>query len=158
MSKFFVLAHNIRSAHNVGAIFRSADGFGVDHLYLTGYTAAPTEDKVVKVSLGAEKSISWTKVYSPVRLVKKLRAEYPDLTVLALENNAPGRKSLPLPNFKTKWPVLLVLGEERKGIPKSLLLHCDQLVEIPMLGHKESLNVSVACGVALYALRFAKVS
>jgi 23S rRNA (guanosine2251-2'-O)-methyltransferase len=148
---FFVLAHNIRSLHNVGSIFRTSDVFGVSKLFLSGYTGHPPDAKIEKVSLGAEKTVPWEHAKSAVRLVKKLRAQYPNLQVIGLENNRPG--TTPLRKFRPQSPLLLVVGEEVSGISKNVLRLCDAFVEIPQYGTKESLNVSVAFGIAAYSLR-----
>jgi tRNA G18 (ribose-2'-O)-methylase SpoU len=151
---FFVLAYNIRSLQNVGSIFRTSDVFGVTKLFLSGYTGHPPDLKIQKVALGAEETLPWEYQKSPVRIIQKLRLQYPKLEVLGLENHLP--KPLVAKNiyqFQAKQPVLLVLGEEVAGIPKKLLQHCDVFVEIPQFGHKESLNVSVAFGIAAFALR-----
>lgn len=150
---FFVLAHNIRSLHNVGAIFRTSDVFAVSKLYLSGYTGHPPDAKLEKVALGADKTVPWEYHKSAVRIIKKLRLEHPELTVVGLENNIRKQQPLLLPKFKPKFPLLLVLGEEVKGIPRPVQVLCDTFVEIPQFGTKESLNVSVAFGVAAYALR-----
>jgi tRNA G18 (ribose-2'-O)-methylase SpoU len=149
---FFVIAHNIRSILNVGSIFRTADAFGVTKLYLTGYTGTPKHPKLSKTALGAENFVPWEQNVSAKRVISKLRREYPGIIILALENNIKGRKPLVMTKYKSKFPVALLLGEETKGIPKPLLKECDQLLEIPMHGQKESLNVSVAFGIAAYAL------
>jgi tRNA G18 (ribose-2'-O)-methylase SpoU len=149
---FFVIAHNIRSILNVGSIFRTADAFGVTKLYLTGYTGTPKHPKLSKTALGAENFVAWEYNLSAKRVISKLRREYPGIIILALENNIKGRKPLVMTKYKSKFPVALLLGEETKGIPKPLLKECDQLLEIPMHGQKESLNVSVAFGIAAYAL------
>lgn len=152
-SGFLVLAHNIRSLHNVGAIFRTSDVFGVSKLYLTGYTGHPPDAKLEKVALGADKTVPWEYNKSAVRIVKKLRLQYPELVVVGLENNIKGRTIQLLSKFKPQLPLLLVLGEEVKGIPKPVQALCDAFVEIPQYGQKESLNVSVAFGIAAYAIK-----
>lgn len=149
----FVIAHNIRSLHNVGSIFRTADSFGVDKLYLTGYTGSPegaNAPKISKVALGAEEFVEWQKSKSLVVLIKKLKAS--GVKIVALENNV-NYKITQINKYKPKFPMALIMGEETKGHTKKILDLVDDIVEIPMYGQKESLNVSVACGVALYALR-----
>ncbi len=146
-----VIAHNIRSLHNVGAIFRSSDCFGVSKIYLTGYTGFPPDNKISKVALGAEEYIPWEKSKSLVRVIKKLKQNIPDIQIIALENNVK-YSTVNLHEFKYKGPVAVVLGEETKGHTKKVLDMMDKIVEIPMYGQKESLNVSVACGVVLYEL------
>lgn len=147
--ELIVIAHNIRSLHNVGSIFRTADSFGVSKIILTGYTGAPPDPKIAKVALGAEQFVSWEKNKSLVRVIKKLKTE--GVRVVALENNV-NRKVYPLDEYKAKFPMALILGEETKGLTKKILDLVDDTVEIRMFGQKESLNVSVACGVALFQL------
>jgi 23S rRNA (guanosine2251-2'-O)-methyltransferase len=152
MSKeFYVIAHNIRSLYNVGSIFRTADALGIAGIYLTGYTGNPddynNQKQIAKVALGAEKFVPWEYYKSASRLIKKLKTE--GINIVALENNV---TSTPLKKFKPEFPLALVLGEETKGIPKPILKLCDKIVEIPMKGKKESLNVSVAFGIAAYAI------
>jgi tRNA G18 (ribose-2'-O)-methylase SpoU len=150
--KLFVIAHNIRSLHNVGSIFRTADSSGVSKLYLTGYSGAPVgknADKIHKVALGAEQFVPWEQSKSLVRLVTKLRKD--GVRIVALENNA-NYKIIPLQKYKPKFPMALILGEETKGHTKKILDSVDDIIEIPMHGQKESLNVSVATGIALFAL------
>lgn len=149
-STFFVLAHNIRSLHNVGAIFRTSDVFAVSKLFLSGYTGHPPDPRLAKVALGAEVTVPWEYNKSAVRLIKKLKIAYPTLSVVGLENNVPSTTLLQ--NFKARGPVLLVLGEEVKGLPKNVRTLCNMFVEIPQFGTKESLNVSVAFGIAAYAI------
>lgn len=150
--ELYVIAHNIRSLHNVGSIFRSADSFGVNKIYLTGYSGAPVGNnagKISKVALGAEEFVPWEQSKSAVRLIKKLKAQ--GIRIAVLENNV-RRKTIALGKYKPKFPLALLLGEETKGNTKVLLGLADDILEIPMHGKKESLNVSVACGVALFQL------
>lgn len=147
--ELYIIAHNIRSLHNVGAIFRTADSFGVTKIFLTGYTGTPPDPKISKVALGAEEYVQWEKQKSLVRLVKKLREQ--GVRIAVLENNVKYKTTL-LSKYKPKFPLALILGEETKGNTKKILELADDILEIPMHGQKESLNVSVACGVALYAL------
>ncbi len=150
---FFVIAHNIRSLYNVGSIFRTADAFGVTKIFLTGYTGTPKNpihgEKISKVALGAEQFVPWENSTTAFAVIRMLKKQYPKITIVGLENNV---KSQPLNKFKPKFPLALILGEEREGISKPLLKLCDHVVEIPMQGKKESLNVSVAFGVAAYQL------
>ena len=146
---FFVIANNIRSLLNVGSIFRTADAFGVSKIFLTGYTGTPEnihhKEKISKVALGAEKFVAWEHWPSAVKLIKHLRLK--GVKIIALENNT---KAVKITKFKPKFPLALVLGEERRGVSHSIIKLCDKVVEIPMLGEKESLNVSVAFGVAAF--------
>jgi tRNA G18 (ribose-2'-O)-methylase SpoU len=147
-----IIAHNIRSRHNVGSIFRIADSLGVSKIYLTGYTPRPPHEKIAKVALGAENFVPWEFARSPVILIKKLKKDNPKLSIVGLENNINSSKLIFLNKFKPKFPIALIIGEETKGIEKKLINLCDKLVEIPMQGQKESLNVSVALGIAVYQI------
>lgn len=148
-NNFFVIAHNIRSLYNVGSIFRTADAFGVTKIFLTGYTGTPAnpihKNKINKSALGAEEWVDWQYVKSVPKLIRELKEQ--GVQIIALENNVKAEK---LPKFKFKGSAALLLGEEVKGVSKSLLKLCDKTVEIPMYGKKESLNVSVAFGIAAY--------
>jgi 23S rRNA (guanosine2251-2'-O)-methyltransferase len=145
--------HNIRSVYNVGAIFRTADAVGVSKIYLCGYTPAPIDrfgrarKDVAKAALGAEKTVAWESVLEIEDLISKLKKE--KFEVLALEQS---ENSINYKKAKIKTKNLLILGEEVIGIEKEILKKCDQILEIPMKGEKESLNVSVAAGVALFSL------
>ena len=145
------ILHNIRSIHNVASIFRTADGAGVSKLYLTGFTPTPidrfgkTREQFNKVSLGAEKSVSWEYVLSTTRLVNRLKKE--GYIMYALEQS---KQSINYRKVKIREKFALVMGNEVRGIPKSLLSKIDNVIEIPMRGKKESLNVAVAFGVAVY--------
>ncbi|QQG42666.1 MAG: TrmH family RNA methyltransferase [Candidatus Giovannonibacteria bacterium] len=150
--------HNIRSLHNVGSIFRTADAMGVSKIYLTGYTPGPHDifgklrKDFQKTALGAEKYMKWEKLRYIAVLIKRLKKE--KIQIIALEQS---KKSLNLKKFSlgsrtSKSGIALILGNEVSGIPKSVLEKCDKIIEIPMRGKKESLNVSVAAGIALYAL------
>lgn len=146
-----LILHNIRSAQNVGAIFRTADAAGVGKIYLTGYTPTPidrfgrAEAKITKTALGAEKSIPWESFKTAAPLIKKLKKE--GTQVVAVEQAS---DSVPYTTWKPAIPLALILGNEVKGISSSLLKLCDRIVEIPMRGEKESLNVSVAAGIVLF--------
>lgn len=157
-----LIAHNIRSTHNVGSILRSADGFGVKKIFFTGYTPYPTTQgderlphisakitkQISKTALGAEKTVNNSHESDILELIKQLKNE--GYLLIALEQD---KNATLLPEFKPKeQKIALLLGEEVHGIENNLLKLCDQTVEIPMQGKKESFNVSVATGIALYAL------
>ena len=148
-SRRVVLLHNVRSRFNVGSIFRTADGAGVNKIYLCGITPAPPHPQIEKVSLGAEKNVSFEKIRSIIPLIKKLRAE--GFQIVALEQN---KKSVPYNKFVPYKKIALILGTEVLGLPPKILKLSDKIIEIPMLGEKESLNVSVAFGVAVYQICF----
>ncbi len=154
-SSFFVIAHNIRSLYNVGSIFRTADALGVDKIFLTGYTGTPKNFRLAKTALGAEKVVAWEYQRQLKRVLDKLASpagglEQYKFQVIALENNVHG--AIPINKFRPKFPLALLLGEEVKGINKKYLELCDAIVEIPQRGQKESLNVSVAFGIAGYCI------
>jgi tRNA G18 (ribose-2'-O)-methylase SpoU len=147
-NKFVLILPNIRSGHNVGAIFRTADGAGVDKLYLTGYTPCPPHIQIDKVSLGAEKWMPWEYRKQAGRLLKELKQM--GYNIVALEQT---KSSQEIFKWQSKFPIALVLGNEKTGVPKSLLKYCDASIEIPMRGRKNSLNVSVAAGIAMYQVK-----
>lgn len=151
--KVYIIAHNIRSTHNVGSIFRTADAAGVSKIFLSGYTPTPTDrfgrsrNDIAKTALGAEKTIPWQYAKTPKSYISKLKKE--GVMLIALEQSP---KSMDYKKIKIKYPVAMVLGNEVKGMSPTLLKACDQVVEIPMKGQKESLNVSVAFGIALFRI------
>lgn len=145
------ILHNIRSLHNVGSMFRTADAAGVAKIYLTGYSPAPRDrlglkrSRFVKVSLGAEDFVSWEKVADIGRVIKKLRSE--GYVIYAVEQD---KRSSPLGAARGKNKLALVFGNEVRGLSKRILKRVDKILEIPMRGKKESLNVAVAFGVAVF--------
>ena len=148
-----LIAHDIRSLHNVGSIFRSADAFGVEKLYLTGYTGTPPRKEIAKTALGSQDRVVWERRDDAVALISELKKQ--GVNVLALDNRegAVDISSVIARSGATKQsPVALVLGNEVDGIPSAVLAACDGTVEIPLPGHKRSLNVAVATGIALFAL------
>lgn len=154
-----IILDNIRSAHNVGSIFRTADAAGCAKIYLAGLTPSPVDKygrenkKVTKVSLGAEKSVAWEQVASTINLLDQLKKDR--YIILALEQ-APNSKPLADFSLQPQAKYALVLGNEPQGIDDKVLDKCDVILEIPMKGKKESLNVAVAFGMALWHLIFLK--
>jgi len=146
-NKIVLVLHNIRSRYNVGSIFRTADGASVNKIYLCGITPYPPHSKISKVALGAEEYISWEKCKQTGRAIDRLKNE--GYQIVALGQN---RKSINYSKFKPKFPVALVLGAEVIGLPERLLNKCDKIIEISMCGQKESLNVSVACGISIFQI------
>lgn len=146
-----VLLHNIRSAHNVGSIFRTADAAGVSRVYLSGYTPAPldrfgrSQKDIAKTALGAEQTISWEYRRTCAALIRKLKAG--GWRIVGVEQDS---RSIDYRRMRVDQPTLFVLGNEVRGISNALRNMCDDLVEIPMRGQKESLNVSVAAGIVLF--------
>lgn len=144
-----VLLDNIRSAWNVGSIFRSADGFGFVHAYLCGITPTPENEAVTKTSLGAEDSVPWSHHKDAVRLVKGLKKE--GYSICALEEDARAG-SIHDASISTQ-PMLLIVGSEVTGVDPELLDLCDRIYYIPMRGEKKSFNAAIAFSIAAYALR-----
>jgi tRNA G18 (ribose-2'-O)-methylase SpoU len=150
-----LILHNIRSVHNVGSIFRTADAAGISTIILSGYTPTPLDrfkqprKDFAKVSLGAEKTIAWVQVKTFAQAVKLLKKE--NYFIAAVEQD---KDSTPLFSFTppAERPLALVLGNEVLGVSKASLKLCDAILEIPMRGYKESLNVSVAAGIAMFSL------
>ncbi len=159
MPEIIVIAHNIRSTHNIGSIFRTAEGFGVSKIILSGYTPYPTlshdtrlphiSDKLTtqihKTALGAETMVPFE--YSELPPLAQLRQQ--NFRIIGLEQDT---RSILLTDFVAPDKIALLIGEEVEGITTNLRAQCDDLIEIPMVGKKESFNVSVATGIALYSL------
>lgn len=144
---FVLVLDNVRSRFNVGSIFRTADGAGVEKIYLCGITPAPPHSRIAKVALGAEKFVAFESISTTWRVLKKLKDN--GYNIVALEQT---KKSINYFEYKPKFPVALVLGNEVKGLSKDILKYCDEFIEIPMRGKKESLNVSVAGGIVMYEI------
>jgi 23S rRNA (guanosine2251-2'-O)-methyltransferase len=148
--KLIAVLHNIRSLHNVGSMFRTADGAGLDKLYLTGYTGYPPRPEITKTALGADKFVDWERHGHLGKLIDKLKNE--GCVVAAVENRCSKIKTVKYDKLKSKKPIAFVVGNEVKGLSKSILSKVDFILEIPMRGKKESLNVSVAFGIIAYQL------
>jgi tRNA G18 (ribose-2'-O)-methylase SpoU len=148
--KRIVILENLRSLHNVGSIFRTADGAGWGKVYLCGYTGAPPDRRIEKVSLGAEEFIGWEKVENISELLEKLKKE--EFEIVALEQT-PKSREIFTENYAKVERLALIMGNEVTGVEEETLDKCDTHLEIPMHGKKTSLNVSIAAGIALYALR-----
>lgn len=150
------ILYNIRSLHNVGSIFRTADAAGVEKIYLCGITPTPQDkygfyrSQITKVALGAEKYIPWEYQKSATHLIKKLKKE--GFKIYAIEQS---KKSIPYDKLKIKnrqQKIALIVGNEVKGVSPSILKMADKIIEIPMYGKKESLNVAVAFGIVVFEL------
>jgi len=163
MRKLILIAHNLRSAHNVGSLLRTAEGLGVEKVYLTGYTPYPSapDDKrlphiarkvdkqIAKTALGAEKSTKWQHCDEINELIDELNSQ--KFCIVGLEQSP---DSIELPSYVPPDKIAIIVGREVEGIESEVLKMCDQIVEIPMSGQKESFNVSVAAAMALYHCRF----
>ena len=148
-----LMLDNIRSVHNVGSIFRTAETLGISRIYCVGTTPVPVDrfgrkrDDFAKVSLGAESMIPWEHLRIPAVLIKKLKKD--GFEVVALEQN---EKSVDYKKIRRRRKMIVILGNEIDGVSERLLELSDEVAEIPMKGKKESLNVSVAAGVFLFRL------
>ncbi|MDO8618037.1 MAG: TrmH family RNA methyltransferase [Candidatus Uhrbacteria bacterium] len=142
-----LIAHDIRSRENVGSLFRTCDSLGVKKLWLTGYTPAPPDLKISKVALGAERSVAFEKMTDVVTLIHQLKKEGMMIFALELTDDAQD-----LATFQPPKKMALLLGTETSGIPPSLLELCDGTIKIEQRGIKESLNVSVAAGIAAWGI------
>ncbi len=148
---FYLILPDIRSCHNVGAMFRTADAFGISKIYLVGYTATPPKIQIDKVSLGAEKWVPWEKRASLKRMIGGLKKK--GVLVVGLEKTEESVEIERLKDYKIRQDIALIVGNEVDGITEDILEMCDEVVHIPMYGKKESLNVSVAAGIAMYEIR-----
>ncbi|MEO5927930.1 MAG: TrmH family RNA methyltransferase [Patescibacteria group bacterium] len=147
MPTLHVIANDIRSRENVGAIFRTCDFLGVSKLWLTGYTPVVPDPRIEKVALGADKTVEWEQVTDVTKAIKQLRRDGFRIVGLELDERATSLSEYTVPE-KTA----LLLGNEVTGIPPSLRKECDDIVMIAKNGTKESLNVSVAAGIAMWSL------
>lgn len=158
-----LIAHNIRSSYNVGALIRTAEGLGVKQIFLSGYTPYPkmVKDKrlphlankqdrqISKTSLGAQNYIKWSKVDSVSKTISNLKKE--DYQIVGLELS---KNSINLNSYRPANKVALIVGNEVNGLSINQLSQCDLSIEIPMLGKKESFNVAQAAAMALYAITY----
>jgi 23S rRNA (guanosine2251-2'-O)-methyltransferase len=144
-----VVLDNIRSMHNVGSVFRSADAFLIQAIFLCGYTPQPPHRDIHKTALGATETVTWQYFPSAVLALRSLKEK--GYTVFAVEQV---ENSLPLPQFvrQHSGPLAVVFGNEVEGVGEEALALCDGSVEIPQWGMKHSLNISVAAGIVLWEL------
>ena len=154
--EIIVVLDNIRSRENVGSIFRTADAAGVSKIYLCGITPTPPHEKISKTALGAEEDVPWEYHKQAGRLVDKLKKEGISIAALERFDKLTASKlkirTQNIFSFKPRFPLALVLGNEVKGLSPQILKYCDKKISIPMYGKKESLNVAVAFGIAVYQL------
>lgn len=146
-SDIYVLLNNIRSLHNVGSIFRTADAAGVKKIFLCGQTGYPPRKEITKSAIGAEEMVAWQYYIDAHDCVRDLSEQ--KIKLVALEQT---QKSIDYRQYKVDGPTCLVLGHEIDGVSDEILRECDAAIEIPMNGQKDSLNVSVAFGIAVYQL------
>ena len=140
-----ILVENIRSVHNVGSIFRSADGFGAEKIYLSGYTAHPPREDLHKTALGAEDAVPWEYFKNPLDAATVIKKQ--GIPLILIEQT---KQSKPIYEIDWKFPVCFIVGNEVSGVSEELSAMADIHVELPMRGVKQSLNVSVATGVVGY--------
>ncbi len=163
MRQLIIIAHNLRSAHNVGSLLRTAEGLGVDQVILTGYTPYPlSEDdkrlphlaakihrQIKKTALDAEEQLDWKYVDNIEAMLAELKNQ--GFVIAAIEQ---ATDSIKLPDFVPPTKLALIVGREVEGIEAEVLALCDLVLEIPMFGQKESFNVVQAAAMALYHCRF----
>ena len=165
MRQIVLIAHNLRSAHNVGSLLRTAEGLGVQKVYLTGYSPYPKQiedtrlphiankvhDRIAKTALGAESTISHHQQDDVFGLIKELRDR--GYTITALEQSP---KAVNLTDYKPEDKIVLIVGSEVEGIEPEVLETVNEIIQIPMFGKKESFNVAQAAAMALYHLKFTR--
>ncbi|MEK7061665.1 MAG: TrmH family RNA methyltransferase [Patescibacteria group bacterium] len=152
MNEFYVICDNIRSLENIGSIFRTADALAVDKIFLCGISGKPPNHKISKTALGAEKTVSFEYYSQTWRLIEKLQKD--KVNIISLEQS---KKSVLYTKLKYKFPLALIIGNEVKGISKRILEKSDKIIYLPMQGKKESLNVSVAFGIAGYYINKSRI-
>lgn len=163
MTDIIIIAHNLRSTHNVGSLLRTAEGLGVSRVYLTGYTPYPEQEnddrlphirqklttQISKTALGSEQSDFWAHTDNVFACIENLK--HAGYTLAAVEQAS---SAILLPEYKVPKKIALLIGRETEGIENEILNVCDQILEIPMFGEKESFNVVQASAMALYHCRF----
>lgn len=163
MRQIILIAHNLRSCHNVGSLLRTAEGLGIDEVILSGYTPYPVmpddtrlphiatkmDKQIAKTALGAEKQVPWKHITDLTSYLDGLKAT--GWRITAIEQDP---RSTSLPDFSPPDKLALIVGREVEGIEPEILALVDTILEIPMLGRKESFNVVQAAAMALYQCRF----
>ncbi len=142
----YALADNIRSLYNVGSIFRSSDGALLNKLYLSGFTPFPPRKEIEKTALGATQTVPWEYYKTPEEAIAEIKKQNIKLCVVEQTTRS-------IPYFtitKNDFPICIAVGNEITGVSKEIIAQADCAVEIPMFGHKQSLNVAVAYGIVLY--------
>ena len=160
--KFYLILHRIRSAYNVGSMFRTADGVGVDKIFVTGFTQRPSlkeyemqtkaEKMLSKTALGADKYVEWEGARNISTVIERLKKERVQIVALEQDERSIDYRKLNSEIGKDQ-DVALIVGNEPKGVDKRILKKCDKIIEIPMRGQKKSLNVAVSVGVAGYEIK-----
>ena len=160
--KFYLILHRIRSAYNVGSMFRTADGIGVDKIFVTGFTQRPSlkeyemqtkaEKMLSKTALGADKYVEWEGAKNISTIINRLKKEGVKIVALEQDEKSIDYRKLNSVIGKNK-SIALIVGNEPRGIDKRILKKCDKIIEIPMRGKKSSLNVAVSVGIAGYEIK-----
>ncbi|MFA5499090.1 MAG: TrmH family RNA methyltransferase [Candidatus Cloacimonadia bacterium] len=145
----YALFENIRSTFNIGSMIRTSECFGLEKLYFCGYTPTPDNPKVKKTALNTELLIEWEQEIDSIKLIEKLKAENPDLSIVALET---GEQAESIYEAHITDPAIIIVGNEATGISQDTLSIADKIVKIPLAGVKESFNVGVAFGIACYEI------
>ncbi|MCL5029839.1 MAG: RNA methyltransferase [Bacteroidetes bacterium] len=152
----YVLLDSIRSSYNVGSIFRTSDGVMIEKLFLGGYTPHPPKSssssgrkEILKTALGSTESVKWEYVKDPEDVILKLKKD--DVKICALELTSKSKRYYE--TCSKDFPLCLIVGNEISGVSQSLIDLCDFSIEIPQFGIKQSLNVAVAYGIAIFELR-----
>jgi len=138
---------NVRSMHNVGSMFRTADSFLANHIYLCGLTPEPGHQEIEKTALGATDSVSWSKVENTLDCIQELQSK--GYRIAALEQ---AEHSIDLRNYVVQGATALVVGHEVMGVQQEVVDACDDVIEIKQFGTKHSLNVSVSAGMAIFEI------
>ena len=144
----YVLLDNIRSLYNVGSIFRTSDGARVAKLILTGYTPHPPRKEIEKTALGSTVTVPWEYIQDPVEAINELKKS--NIKICVLEHTTESKPYFTISN--SDFPLCLVIGNELTGVSKAIIEEADMSIDIPMFGLKQSLNVAVAYGIAVFEL------
>ncbi len=154
-NKIFIIIDQVRSGLNIGSIFRSADAFRIEKIYLTGFSPLPPNKEILKTALGATDTVAWEHHPDALNLVQTLKSE--NIKVFAVEQTAHG---IPLNNFNidSNASIAIILGNEVDGVQQSIIDICDGTIEIPQFGTKHSLNVAVCGGIVLWHLTYLKLN
>lgn len=145
----YVILNSIRSSYNVGSILRTSDGAMIEKLFLCGYTPTPDKKEVVKTALGSQNSVKWEYIKDPKEVIYSLKSKGIKICALELTDS-----SIPYYNVsKNDFPLCIIVGNEIAGVSQELIDLCDFSIEIPQFGIKQSLNVAVAYGIAVFDLR-----
>lgn len=145
----YVILNSIRSSYNVGSILRTSDGVMIEKLFLCGYTPTPDKKEVVKTALGSQNSVNWEYIKDPKEVIYSLKSKGIKICALELTDTSISYYNI----TKTDFPLCLIVGNEISGVSQELIDLCDFSIEIPQFGIKQSLNVAVAYGIAVFDLR-----